>query len=98
MRNDLDRLRKLKEPYANRASGSVFRHPRYSIFTSYVRPAAVESTSRLTRVLLQYASGFALVATTGAEFADLARDIGVTVCVFVWATVYLWGRWRCGGA
>lgn len=27
MRNDLDRLRKLKEPYANRASGSVFRHP-----------------------------------------------------------------------
>jgi Mg2+ and Co2+ transporter CorA len=27
LRNDLDRLRKLKELYANRASGSVFKHP-----------------------------------------------------------------------
>jgi hypothetical protein len=72
----------------------VFRHPRYSISTSYVRPAAVASTSRLTQVLvlLQYASGLALVATTGAEFADLARDIGVTVCVVVWATAYLVGK------
>jgi hypothetical protein len=41
---------------------------------------------------LQYASGFALVATTGAEFADLARDIWVTVCVVVWTTVYLVGK------
>lgn len=74
--------------------------PRYSIFTSYVRPAAVASTSRLTRVLvlLQYASGFALVATAGAEFADLARDIGVTVCVVVWATVYLVGKGGVVGA
>jgi hypothetical protein len=49
-------------------------------------------------VLLQYASGLALVATTGAELAHLARDVWVTEHVVAWATVYLVGQvalwWR----
>lgn len=62
--------------------------------------AALPKTLGLTQVLvlLQYASGLALVATTGAVLADLARDRWVTVHVVVWAAVYLLGQvalwWR----
>jgi hypothetical protein len=65
--------------------------------------AALSKRSRVTEVLLllQYASGLALVATTGGVLADLDvmwRDVWVTVYFVVWATVYLVGQvglwWR----
>jgi hypothetical protein len=55
---------------------------------------------RLTQVLvlLQYASGLALAATTGGDLDILARDAWVRIYVVVWTTVYLVGQvalwWR----
>ena len=68
--------------------------------------AALPKRLRLTQVLvllllLQYASGLALVGTTGGVLEDLdvmRRDVWVTVYFVVWAAVYLVGQvalwWR----
>jgi hypothetical protein len=52
---------------------------------------------RLTQglVLLQYASGLAVVATAGARPTGLAGE--VPDFFIVWTPVYLAGQWRCGG-
>lgn len=62
--------------------------------------ASLPRARRLTQVLLllQYASGLALVVAADAELADLARNAWVIVYVVVWAAVYLGGQiplwWR----
>jgi hypothetical protein len=74
----------LSPPLIWAALGSLAAHPKRLGLTQVL-------------LLLQYASGLTLVATTGAAFAVLARDMWVTVYVIVWAAVCVVGQmvlWR----